>query len=240
MRRLLLTLCALCAIFTATTCFAGTVNDVLTDNCHTPNTVNGVLAEERVVNLPNDQGKWYISVVGDARNAQYQTILKWFGQDPALRKLKSQVRFCPITSNSTIYKTRYSMNVKGLPTVRFQNSQGVVIYEAAGKNLPFTAQGLYGAFANNVAKAQGRPILPWRRNRYPCPGPCPRPSPTPAPAPDPDYGLDPEPQPIDDGSEPEFEPVQSSFPPLWLMLTVLVASSGGGVFVEWRATYAEK
>lgn len=239
MRRLLLTLCALCAILAATTCFAGTANSVLTDNCHTPNTANGVLAEERVINLPNDQGKWYISVVGDARNAQYQTILKWFGQDPALRKLKNQVRFCPVTTSSTIYKTRYSTNVKGLPTVRFQNSQGVVIYEAAGKNLPFTAQGLYGAFANNVAKAQSRPILPWRRNRVrpgPCPGPCPRPDPTPEPY----VAPDPVPQPIDDGSEPEFEPVQSSFPPLWLMLAVLVVSAGGGVFAEWRATYAEK
>lgn len=227
MKRLLL---MLCAILMATTCFAGTVSDVLTDN-----TVSGVLAEERVINLPNDQGKWYISVVGDARNAQYQTILKWFGQDPALRKLKSQVRFCPITSSSAIYKTRYSMNVKGLPTVRFQNSQGIVIYEAAGKNLPFTAQGLYGALAGSASKAQGVPFLPWRRNRV---FPCPKPSPAPAPAPDvpPDF----EPQPIDDGSEPEFEPVQSSFPPLWLMLTVLVISAGGGVFVEGKATYAEK
>lgn len=230
MKRLLLALCVLCAIFTATTCFAGTVSDMLTDN-----TVNGVLAKERVINLPNDQGKWYISVVGDARNAQYQTILKWFGQDPALRKLKSQVRFCPITSSSTIYKTRYSMNVKGLPTVRFQNSQGIVIYEAAGKNLPFTAQGLYGALAGSASKAQGIPFLPWRRNHV-CPGPCPRPDPAPEPEPEPDVA----PQPIDDGSRPEFEPVQSSFPPLWLMLTVLVVSAGGGGFVEWKATYAEK
>lgn len=233
MKRLLLALCVLCAVLAATTCFAGSVNGVLTDN-----TVNGVLAEERVINLPSDQGKWYISVVGDARDAQYQTILKWFGQDPALRKLKSQVRFCPVKSSSTVYKTRYSMNVKGLPTVRFQNSQGVVIYEAAGKNLPFTAQGLYGALANGTAKAQGVPILPWRRNHVhprPCPGPCPGPEPVPV-------APDPEPQPIDDGGEPNFDgqPVQSSFPPLWLMLTVLVLSAGGGVFVEWRATYAEK
>jgi hypothetical protein len=214
-------------VFAVTTCFA--------------DKVNGVLAEERVINLPNDQGKWYISVVGDTRNAQYQTILKWFRQDPALRKLKSQVRFCPVTSNSTIYKTRYSTNVRGLPTVRLQNSQGVVIYEAAGKNLPFTAEGLYGAVANSVLKAQSRPILPWRRNRVcPGPGPCPRPDPAPAPEPAPYAVPDPMPQPIDNGNEPEFEPVQSSLPPLWLMLIALIASVGGGVFVEWRSTYAEK
>jgi len=227
MKRLLLALCVLCMVFAATTCFA--------------DKVNGVLAEERVINLPDDQGKWYISVVGDTKSAQYQTILKWFGQDPALRKLKNQVRFCPVTLNSTVYKTRYSMNVEGLPTVRFQNSQGVVIYEAAGKNLPFTAGGLYGALANNMAKAQSRPILPWRRNHAP-PGPCPGPCPQPDSDPDPDPGVapDPEPQPIDNGEEPEFEPAQSSLPPLWLMLTMLVASVGGGAFVEWRATYAKK
>ena len=222
MKRLLLALCVLCAIFAATTCFA--------------DTVNGVLAEERVVNLPNDQGKWYISVVGDARNAQYQTILKWFGQDPALRKLKSQVRFCPVTSSSTIYKTRYSMNVKGLPTVRFQNSQGVLIYEAAGQNLPFTAEGLYGALANSTAKAQSRPILsPWRRNHvHPCPKPC--------PTPEPDDDFDPAPQPIDDGEEPIFDdvPIQSSLPPLWLMLTMLAVSAGVGLAVEWKGTYAKQ
>ncbi len=227
MRRFLLALCVLCMVSVVTTCFA--------------DKVNGVLAEERIINLPNDQGKWYISVVGDTRNAQYQTILKWFRQDPALRKLKSQVRFCPVTLNSTIFKTRYATNVGGLPTVRLQNSQGVVIYEAAGKNLPFTAKGFYGAMANSVLKAQGRPILPWRRNRVgPGPaGPCPQPNPVPAP-----YEVpDPVPQPIDNGNEPEFElepePVQSSMPPLWLMLTVLVVSVGGGVFVEWKATYAK-
>ena len=211
---------ALCVVLMASTCFA--------------DKVNGVLSEDRVVNLPNDQGKWYISVVGDVRDAQYQTIMKWFNQDIPLRKLKAQVHFCPVKSSSVIYKARYAKNVKGLPTVRLQDSQGTVIYEAAGKNLPFTSQGLYGAFAGNVSKAQGTPILPWRRNHV---HPSPRPSPCPSPAPD----LDPEPQPIDDGGEPDFdEPAQSSLPPLWLMLVTLVVSAGAGLAIEWRDTYEEK
>ncbi len=217
---------ALCLILMASTCFA--------------DKVNGVLSEDRVVNLPQDQGKWYISVVGDVRDAQYQTIMKWFSRDVSLRKLKAQVHFCPIKSNSAIYKARYSTNVKGLPTVRLQNSQGVVIYEAAGKNLPFTAQGLYGAFAGSVKKAQGVPILPWRRNhRHPCP------SPGPTPAPNPDFNLDPEPQPIDDGAAPDFDGVpdddnQSSLPSLWLMIGTLVVSAGAGFVVEWGNTYSKK
>lgn len=217
MKRLLF---VLCVVLAASTCFAGTVN--------------GVLAEDRVVNLPNDQSKWYVSVIGDAKDTQYQTIMKWFSQDIPLRKLKAQVHFCPVKSSSTIYKIRYAQNVKGLPTVRLQNHQGAVIYEAVGKNLPFTPQGLYGAIAGSVSKAQGAPILPWRRNHA-------HPRPQPGPCPTPDDDFDPEPQPIDDGEEPNFdEPVQSSLPPLWLMLATLVVSAGAGLTVKWRDTYAKK
>lgn len=217
MKRLLF---VLCMVLAASTCFA--------------DKVNGVLSEDRVVKLPQDSGKWYVSVVGDAKDAQYQMIMKWFSQDIPLRKLKAQVHFCPVKSSSVAYKARYATNVKGLPTVRLQNSQGVVIYEAAGKNLPFTSQGLYGAFAGSVSKAQGVPILPWRRNHA-------HPSPQPRPCPTPDDNFDPEPQPIDDGEEPNFdEPVQSSLPPLWLMLATLVVSAGAGLTVKWRDTYAKK
>lgn len=218
MKRLLL---VLCVVLMASTCFA--------------DTVNGVLSEDRVVNLPNDQGKWYISVVGNASDAQYQTIAKWFSQDAALRKLKAQVHFNLVKSSSAMYKARYARNVKGLPTVRLQNHQGVVIYEAVGKNLPFTSLGLYGAFAGSVSEAQGTPILPWRRNHV-----CPRPNPCPSPEPN----FDPEPQPIDDGGQPDFDlapaPIQSSLPPLWMMLITLAVSAGIGIAVQWRDTYTEK
>ena len=62
-----LLLCVLCvvALFAAVVpCFA--------------DTVNGVLAEERVVNLPNDQDKWYISVVGRCRTTP-ATTKSWAG-----------------------------------------------------------------------------------------------------------------------------------------------------------------
>ena len=102
-------------------------------------TVNGVLAEERVVNLPNDSGKWYVSVVGNANDARYNEIVGWFDTNASLKKLKNQVHFCPVTSDTAIYKERYASNVKGLPTVRVQKPDGTVVYEAAGKNIPMTA-----------------------------------------------------------------------------------------------------
>jgi len=225
MKRLLIVLCALCMIFASMSpCLAANGK------------ANGVLVEERVINLPNDQEKWYISVVGDAKNAQYQMILKWFDTNSDLYKLRRQVHYIPVTTDKAVYQERYEMNVEGLPTVRMQNSAGVVIYEAAGDNLPFTPEGLYGALANDVAKAQRRCILPWRREmERQCPGPCPTPNPDPAPDPD----SDPELGPIDDGGKPDV-PAQSGLPPFWLMLATLLVSAGAGLAVEWRATYAKK
>jgi hypothetical protein len=185
-----LLLCVLCvlALFAAVApCFA--------------DTVNGVLAEDRVVNLPNDQGKWYISVVGNANNARYVEVLGWFDSNPSLARLKDQVHFCPVTSDTAIYTERYAPNIKGLPTVRMQKADGTVVYEAAGKDIPMTAGGLNGALAAAVNEARGlRPILPWRRDADNRLNNLERPKPQPQPQPDP------EPQPIDDGATPDLEP----------------------------------
>jgi hypothetical protein len=175
--------------------------------------VNGVLAEERVVNLPNDQGKWYISVVGSATDARYNEVLGWFDSNPSLAKLKDQVNFCPVASDTPMYTERYSTNVKGLPTVRMQKSDGTVVYEAAGKNLPMTAAGLNGALAEAVSDTQGlRPILPWRRDADDRLNDLERPKPQPQPQPDP------QPQPINDGGTPSVEP--DATPPGWIVAPI--------------------
>jgi len=196
-------------------------------------TVNGVLAEERIVNLPQDSAKWYVSVVGNTNDARYNEIVGWFNTNVSLTKLRDQVHFCPVTSDTGIYKERYSGNVKGLPTVRVQKPDGAVVYEAAGKNVPMTAGGLNGAIAGAVSNAQGlRPVLPWRREmERRCPGPCPTPNPNPNPEPQPD----PEPQPIDDGGAPilDEQPAEISvpwglLPPLCLAGLVVGVACGYG------------
>lgn len=192
-------------------------------------TANGVLAEERVVNLPKDQDKWYVSVVGDTRDASYRRVLEWFKTDPNLMKLRAQVHFCVVQKGTAIFNERYASNIKGLPTVRMQLPNGKVVYEAAGKNLPMTPAGLYGAIADAAQTAQGcRPLLPWRRGIDNRCRPNPNPEPTPEPLPEPDPMPEP---PIDDGGapifdEPEPAPAEPAANPyLWLPLALL----GGGV-----------
>jgi hypothetical protein len=225
MNRVLLSVCLLLAALAAVPAFA----DIAT--------ANGVLAQERVVNLPNDQGKWYISVVGHAGDAAYLRVLGWFEANASLKGLKNKVHFCPVTSDTAIYQARYASNVKGLPTVRVQQPDGMVVYEASGKSLPMTAEGLYGAIASAVNTAQGiRPVLPWRREmerRCPRPGPGPAPNPPPQP--------DPAPQPIDDGGPPDLDsPVESVLPAWWAMLIALAVGSVAGVARKWRETYQQK
>src|SRR3990167_287749 len=151
MNKLLLSALCLLAVFAAAVpCLA--------------DTVNGVLAEERIVNLPQDQGKWYVSVVGNATDSRYNEIVGWFDTNASLKKLKNQVRFCPVTSDTAIYQVRYASNVKSLPTVRMQKPDGTVVYEAAGKNIPMTVAGLNGALAGEGSTAQGtRLVWAWRR-----------------------------------------------------------------------------
>lgn len=202
----------------------------------TQGAVNGVLVEERVVTLPQDQDQWYISVVGEAGEARYQKVLGWFDTNADLKHLKGQVHFCPVRSNSAIYKERYAPNVKGLPTVRVQDSKGVVIYEAAGDAIPMTAEGLFGAIADDAQKAQGCILRPWRKI---CPGPGPCPTPTPDPEPQP---LDPEPQPLDPAPGPPdiVRPTQSALPPWWAMLLALAAGNVVGVAQKWGETHKKK
>jgi len=186
-------------------------------------TINGVLSEERIVKLPNDQGKWYVSVVGDAKDSRYREVLGWFTNVESLKSLKNQVHFCPVTSDTPSYKERYAPNVKGLPTVRVQNDKGVVIYEAAGRNIPMTGEGLYAAIA--VAVNGSEELLPWRRNHV-------HPQAEPKPEPKPILPiLDPEPQPIDDGGAPEGDLPQY----VWLLALLCVAGLVVGIGVgQWE------
>ncbi len=223
---LLCVLCVLALFATVTPCFA--------------DTVNGVLAEERVVNLPQDAGKWYVSVVGNTNDARYNEILGWFESNASLTKLKNQVHFCPVTADTALYQERYASNVKGLPTVRMQRADGTVVYEAAGRNIPLTAPGLNGALAGSAQDAQGLlPLLPWRRNADKRLNNLEHAKPQPQPQPQPD----PPPQPLDDNATPDdsVTPDGTDCALAWWLLTPLcTVSLLGGLVLGYGKKLKEK
>ena len=85
---------------------------------------------EEIRTLPNDENKWYVSVVGDANDAGYQKVLAWFDSGD-LKDLKDQTHFNAVTIDSPMYP-HYQVNGTKLPFVRVQTADGAVVYEAAG------------------------------------------------------------------------------------------------------------
>lgn len=186
-------------------------------------------AEERVLVLPRDSEKWFISVIGNPKDKQFKNILLRFDRNKRLKGLKIQVHFWVVPTTSPAYKARYEKNTKVLPTIRVQRHDGKVVWEAAAKGIPLTAEGLYIAIKNSSVKTMA--LLPWRRNGTILPWrdqmeqKC-RPVPTPPYPVLVPVSPDPKPAPLDDGGPPEFEDTR---PALWLVvcLAVLSALAGG-------------
>ncbi len=207
--------------------------------------LDGVLVEERIVDLPQDQDKWHISIVGGGQH--YDLLLRWFAENNSLKSLRRQVHFRSIQEGSPIFNSRYAQNVGELPVVRVQEANGTVVYEASAGSIPYTADGLYGAIADASGNVQGilrpwrhggRPWLPWRRQmdeRCPGPGPCPVPAPCPEP-------LPPAP-PLDDFGPPVFDEESDTgvSAGLAVLFAALSGLLGGGLgFVQqWKTTYPE-
>lgn len=195
--------------------------------------------EERVVNLPNDQAKWYVSVVGDKDDVGFQRVLYWFSANEKLAGLKEQCHFCQVTKDGPMFFERYARNqgryeITDYPCVRVQKANGVVIFQACGDAIPTTASGLYNEIASAVQK-----------HKSPAEGCCPfrRRTPEPEPQPEPEPVIpDPEPMPIDDGGAPIVEPEPSGpSDVLVIVLTVLgaVGGAGAGLIGQLKRTYSK-
>ena len=136
-------------------------------------------ARERVFDLPQDEGKWFVSVVGEKEDERYNIMLSWFGSNADLAEMKSQVHFHEIIKDSIAFKERYAKNVSKFPTIRVQKANGYVVYEASGDAIPDTAARLLAGVGRATLLAGGpifnrdgrifpvfpifrRPFLPYR------------------------------------------------------------------------------
>jgi hypothetical protein len=236
MNRFLLCLCLLAALLavtiTATPCVA--------------QPANGVIAQERVVTLPQDGGRWYVSVVGETNDARYRQVLSWFDSG-SLLKLRNSTHYNPVTSDSAIFAERYASNTPALPMVRIQNAEGVIYSQLCSDEIPMTAEGLSAQVADDVRsgpktgcilhpfkrfqeRQDANPILGWRQ-RHNCPTPGPKPEPV---------NPDPTPGPIDNNDQPAIDETPA-MPPAWLLAPICMAAfavgSGFGVVSTFKARW---
>jgi hypothetical protein len=112
--------------------------------------------EARVVNLPQDQGKIFVTIFGDPSQPRTKEIISWFETVPELKAVKAQTHFNVIDTNSTMFTSRYANHVAKLPCVRVETKDAVRLYQASDKNIPLTGEALANAVNTGC-------LLRWRR-----------------------------------------------------------------------------
>lgn len=109
--------------------------------------------EERVVNLPQDQFKPYLTLFGDRDDSKFKAMVKWFDENKTLVELKDQTHYNVIYSDTRLYHDRYSKAVPVLPCVTLQSvADREPVARFAGLNVPMTADALAKGL-NTRAKA---------------------------------------------------------------------------------------
>jgi hypothetical protein len=137
---------------------------------------HGVKYTREQVELPADQGKWYLTTFGTSPE-----INCWFDNHDQLSRLKSQTHFATIQPTSAVYRARYQSTTP-TPCIRLQAPDGTTVYQATGQQIPLSAD----ALANGINK---------HIRRF-CPdGNCPLPKPEDPPA-----------QPLDHTGPPDAKP----------------------------------
>lgn len=112
--------------------------------------------KERIIQLPQDQDKFFITIFGSPNDSKFQAVRAWFNDVPELAYLKSQTHFNTVTSDSPDFRAKYSKGISDLPVVRVQTATGGVVYQASGDNLPLSGQALSRAINSEC-------LLRWRQ-----------------------------------------------------------------------------
>lgn len=156
--------------------------------CQCFDTLGGVkFTEERVLVLPQDQGKYYLTLFGNPMDATYSKLKLWFKVNSLLRGLRDQTHYNEVDSNSAMFAKHYAKDVPSLPYIRLQRPDGVSIFEMGGPDVPVSPEAVSHSINTEC----------FRRWRNRCPdGSCPS-------TPSPDQPNQPAPNPILDDPEPQ-------------------------------------
>jgi len=198
-------------------------------------------SQGRVITLPQDQGKWYVSLFGNKADPKYQMLQSWFKTHAGLKSLRSQVHFNEYSPDQLRFK-RYAPNMPALPFVRVQTAKGVVVSEFSAQHIPISPEALYSGIRVDLTDPTSGFLF---RRRSPCrPGPqpdwrrpCPKPPVTPPVPP-----VTPPSPPIGPPVLPPVEPIEpdseSHDPTWWLSILSSLVGAGIGLAQGWKDVYA--
>jgi hypothetical protein len=185
--------------------------------------------QERVVELPQDQFKPYLTVFGSEKDARFKALVKSFDENPTLKAIKDQCHFNAITHESDNWIAKYSAeNPKDL-VVKMQAVDAdmtvVDVTVLVGNQIPMTGDSLAKLLNRESMKAEcfrRKPIIINNNNLNVVPN------------------TDPPAQPLLPPSKPDNKPAKTQGP-LWPSFVLVGLASMVGVFLgvrrKWRETY---
>lgn len=172
----------------------------------------------QVENLPADANNWYVSVMGNPSDPEYQKLVQWFQTNPQLQTLADRTHYSVIPSTSQLYRKRYAPTAATLPCVRVQTADGTVLCQLSGDNIPATSPAMYSAIKTYCLRRcdpSPQPNIHYHIHKT-------EPEAKPEPKPETPFEDEPLPTPAEDK-------------PLWPWLIVVgVVSIVVGVAHEWR------
>lgn len=98
--------------------------------------------KERVLELPRDSNRLFVTVFGNPKDAKYQDVKQWFKDVPELDSIRRQTHFNAIDTTSPDFKSKYAKTVPAAPLIRVQTATGGVVYQVSGQNLPMSGEAL--------------------------------------------------------------------------------------------------
>jgi hypothetical protein len=189
---------------------------------------------ERVIDLPQDQNRWYVTVIGDPDNAQFRQITAWFNTHPELVQIARATHYSEMSTRSTMYTGRCNQSAQfappSTPCIRIQDQTGNVVYQVSGKNIPLSPEGLVNSMQATCFR---------RRQAAPAPSPY-------------NYHYHfqvPDKQPEQQAVKPKEEnQIEDVFNrggsmieiPVWAYFVIGILMVGVGVGVEWVKEYRKR
>lgn len=119
---------------------------------------------DRVIDLPQDQNRWYVTVIGDPANTQFQQVTEWFETHPELRKLTQATHFSVMSTRSaTPYGWRHLACAAclHLPPIRWTLRPEIRDETKASKFPPFCSE----ACSGSDRVGGGHDPCPWAADR---------------------------------------------------------------------------
>lgn len=136
-------------------------------------------ATEKVVELPRDNGKPYLTVIGSNADPRFHVLKEWFEQNETLAAIAGQTHYNPIAIEDPRFSERMADEYPVTPCVVLQDGRTFAkVVEFTDAELPMTADALATGLNRKASAAECFGLRSHRQDAAPAPRKDTKPMPT--------------------------------------------------------------